>query len=269
MPASAAEFVMFTVKQGWASLFGALLLAGLIVTDAIWQETWIIARYDALLIYAISLQAILLILRIETWAEMRIILLFHLTGTAMELFKVHMGSWSYPGDAMTKIAGVPLFSGFMYASVGSYIARVMRVFDMRFAPFPPVWALWALSGLIYANFFAHHFLPDIRVVLIVGSVLLFWRTRVWFRMARFYWMPMPVAGALVALFMWVAENIGTATSTWLYAGQLPGDPVNFSKMGSWYMLLYLAFGTVTLVSRDALMRSAWAPVSQKQTVQAT
>jgi len=251
---------MFVVKQGWASLFGALLLLGLIVSDAIWQETWALRRYDALLIYAIGLQIAFLALRIETWAEMRIILLFHLTGTAMELFKVYMESWSYPGDALSKLGGVPLFSGFMYASVGSYIARVIRVFDMRFAPFPPVWMLWALGGAIYANFFTHHFTVDIRAGLIAGTVILFWRTRVWFRLARYYWMPMPVAGGLVALAMWVAENIGTATSTWLYAGQLPGDPVNFAKMGSWYMLLYLAFGTVTLVMRDALHRTPWQPV---------
>lgn len=27
----------------------------------------------------------------------------------------------------------------MYASVGSYMARVIRLFDMRFAPYPPFW----------------------------------------------------------------------------------------------------------------------------------
>ena len=256
---------MFSVKQGWACLFGALLLAGLIVTDAIWQESWVIARYDALLIYAISLQAILLLLRIETWAEMRIILLFHLTGTAMELFKVHMGSWSYPGDALTKIAGVPLFSGFMYASVGSYIARVIRIFDMRFAPFPPLWLGWGLAGLIYLNFFTHHFLPDIRWVLIAATLMIFLRTRIWFRVGRFYWMPLPVAAFLTAIFLWIAENVGTATGTWLYAGQSIFDPVSLVKMGSWYMLLYVSIATVTLVQRDALLPDPWRPDRSGQT----
>jgi len=37
-----------------------------------------------------------------------------------------------------RIMGVPLFSGFMYACVGSYMARVWRIFDFRFDRFPPL-----------------------------------------------------------------------------------------------------------------------------------
>lgn len=43
--------------------------------------------------------------------------MFHLIGLALEIFKVHMGSWSYPEEGYVKIFGVPLYSGFMYASV--------------------------------------------------------------------------------------------------------------------------------------------------------
>lgn len=51
------------------------------------------------------------------------ILGFHLLGLALELFKVHQGSWVYPGEAVTKVGGVALFAGFMFAAVGSYICQ--------------------------------------------------------------------------------------------------------------------------------------------------
>ena len=37
----------------------------------------------------------------------------------MEVFKTEAGSWTYPEDNLLRIGGVPLFSGFMYAAVGS------------------------------------------------------------------------------------------------------------------------------------------------------
>lgn len=253
LPHALAELVMFVLKQGWACLFGGTLLAAIIGTKMIWQPGWALQRYDALFIFAIVLQILFLRFRLETWEEARVILLFHLTGTAMEWFKVHAGSWSYPEPGLFKLMGVPLFSGFMYASVGSYMARVIRVFDMRFAPYPPFWATVLLAVAIYVNFFAHHFLPDIRNVLFVATVVLFWRTRVWFRTdVAAYWMPLPVAAFLSSLALWVAENVGTATGTWLYSGQLAGQMVSFAKLGSWYLLLYVAFVTVTLVTRRAL-----------------
>lgn len=143
---------MFLLKMGWASLFGALLLVAMIITDQIWRDDWPIARYDALLAYALALQALFLALRMESWREARVILLFHITGTVMEIFKVNAGSWAYPGDGLIKFAGVPLFSGFMYASVGSFMARAIRLFDMRFTPYPPFWSTMLLAIAIYVNF---------------------------------------------------------------------------------------------------------------------
>jgi uncharacterized membrane protein YoaT (DUF817 family) len=186
-----------------------------------------------------------------------VILLFHLTGTAMEWFKVSAGSWTYPEPGLFVILNVPLFSGFMYAAVGSYMARVIRIFDMAFAPYPPFWMTSLLAGAIYVNFFAHHFLPDIRVLLFAATVILYTRTKVWFRIDQTdHWMPLPLAALLSSLALWLAENIGTATGTWLYSGQLPGQTVSFAKLGSWYLLLYVAFVTVTLVSRRALHAQA-------------
>lgn len=253
LPYALAEFVMFGLKQGWACLFGGLLLTAIIASKLIWQPDWLLQRYDFLFLFAIATQVVFLWRGLETWEEARVILLFHLTGTAMEWFKVSAGSWAYPEPALFKLMGVPLFSGFMYASVGSYIARVIRIFDMHFNPFPPFWAALALALAIYGNFFAHHFLPDIRLILFAATLLMFARTRVWFRISsRHHWMPMPLAALLSALALWIAENVGTATGTWLYSGQRPDHWVSFAKLGSWYLLLWVAFVTVTLVSRGAL-----------------
>ncbi|OUS38734.1 hypothetical protein A9Q94_01480 [Rhodobacterales bacterium 56_14_T64] len=256
LPHFMAELVMFTLKQGWAALFGTLLLGGMILTSKIWQPDWPIARYDALLLYALALQAFFLATGMESWREARVILLFHVTGTVMEIFKVHVGSWGYPGDGLMKLWGVPLFSGFMYASVGSYMARVIRLFDMRFAPYPPFWTTMLLALAIYGNFFTHHFLPDIRLALFAATVLLFARTRIWFRIGeQNYWMPLPMAAFFSSFFLWLAENIGTSTKTWIYSGQSSHQMVSFAKMGSWYLLLFVSFVTVTLVLREALSRS--------------
>ncbi|TXH99330.1 MAG: DUF817 domain-containing protein [Pseudorhodobacter sp.] len=255
MPLALSELVLFLLKQAWACLFGAALLAAIILTKAVWQADWPIARYDALFVIAIALQAGFLWLRLETWEEARVIVLFHLTGTAMEWFKVHVGSWAYPEPGLLKLMGVPLFSGFMYASVGSYMARVIRIFDMRFAPYPPFWLTLVLALSIYANFIAHHVLPDIRLGLFAATLLIFGRTVISFRVSeRRYRMPLPVAALLSSIALWVAENIGTATGTWLYAGQRPDHWVSLGKMGSWYLLLYVSFVTVTIAHRQAIGR---------------
>lgn len=263
LPAPLAALTIFTLKQAWACLFGACLLVAMIVTRMIWSPDWPIARYDALLIFAIALQASFVWLRLETWTEVRVIALFHLTGTVMEIFKVQAGSWAYPDPGIFKIMDVPLFSGFMYAAVGSFMARVIRLFDMSFTPFPRRSLHFALAALIYVNFFAHHFIFDMRYVLFAATIIVYARTRIWFCVwHKTYWMPLPVAAFLSSFFLWLAENIGTMTGTWLYAGQNPFDAVSFAKMGSWYLLLYVAFATVTLVV--PLTRGRAAPEHRPQ-----
>ncbi|MFV1877318.1 DUF817 domain-containing protein [Nioella sp.] len=248
-----AEFIMFVLKQGWAAMFGILFLVAIIGTKAVWQEDWALARYDALFLFAVAVQVAFVWLRLEEWEEVKVIALFHLTGTIMEIFKLAQGSWDYPEQGIFELGGVPLFSGFMYASVGSYIARVIRIFHMEFAPYPPFWTTLLLAGAIYGNFFAHHFLPDIRMGLFLATVLLFWRTRIWFFPGTDpRWLPLPVAAGLAAVFIWIAENVGTVTRTWAYAGQGQFDMVSLGKLGSWYLLLYVSFVTVTLIMRDEL-----------------
>jgi uncharacterized membrane protein YoaT (DUF817 family) len=250
LPGPLAEFVLFGLKQAWACLFAFLMLALLIGTHLIWQPDWPLHRYDALFIAAVIIQVVFLTLRLESLDEAKVILIYHLVGTAMELFKTHMGSWSYPEPALIRIDGVPLFTGFMYAAVGSYMARAIRIFDMRFTNYPRfIWtALLALA--IYVNFFTHHFVLDMRWLLFGWTLLLFGRVRIYFTVdRRRRWMPMIMAAVLTALFLWIAENVGTATGTWIYPGAAGWRPVSLQKLGSWYLLLMVSFVLVTLVNR--------------------
>ncbi|PVA06796.1 DUF817 domain-containing protein [Thalassorhabdomicrobium marinisediminis] len=252
LPAPLAEAAVFVLKTLWACLFGALILLAVITTKAVWNADWPVARYDALFVFALGLQAVMLLFRLETRAEAKVILLFHLTGTGMEWFKVNVGSWTYPEEAIFMVWNVPLFSGFMYASVGSFIARVIRLFDMRFTPYPPFWTTAVLAVAIYANFFAHHYWYDLRWLLFAATLLLFARTRVVFHLSRRYWMPLPLAALGASGMLYIAENVGTLTGTWVYAGAALFDWTPPSKMGSWYLLLFVAFVTVTCVVRAPL-----------------
>lgn len=244
------EFLLFGFKQAWACLFGALMLALLLGTHLFYPEGAPLYRYDFLTLAALGIQLAMLALRLETWAEARVILIFHVVGTAMELFKTAAGSWVYPEPALLRIGDVPLFSGFMYAAVGSYIARVWRIFDFRYTAYPPRWATWLLAAAIYVNFFAHHWLPDIRLALFAATIVLFWRTRVHFRNWRAHrWMPLLLGFLLVALFIWGAENIGTFARAWTYPGQEQGwRMVSLAKLGSWFLLMLISFVLVALVA---------------------
>ena len=244
------EFLLFGFKQAWACLFGGLLLALLLGTHFFYPEDAALHRYDFLTLAALAIQAAMLAFRLETWAEAKVILIFHVVGTVMELFKTAAGSWIYPEASVLHIGAVPLFSGFMYAAVGSYIARVWRIFDFRYSAYPPRWATWVLAGAIYVNFFAHHWLPDIRLVLFAATILLFARTRVHFRNWRVHrWMPLLVGFGLVALFIWGAENIGTFAQAWTYPGQEHGwRMVSPAKLGSWFLLMLISFVLVELVA---------------------
>ena len=243
------EFLLFGFKQGWACLFGALMLALLLATHFLYPADAALARYDFLTLAAIAIQAGMLAFRLETWGEAKVILIFHVVGTVMELFKTAAGSWVYPEPSLLRIGGVPLFSGFMYAAVGSYIARVWRIFDFRYSNYPPRWATWLLAAAIYVNFFAHHWTVDIRWLLFAATALLFWRTRVHFRNWRAHrWMPLLLGFGLVALFIWFAENIGTFARAWSYPGQEDGwEMVGLAKLGSWYLLMLISFVLVSLV----------------------
>ncbi|MEN5342587.1 DUF817 domain-containing protein [Achromobacter mucicolens] len=245
------EFFRFGVKQAWACLFGGLMCALLLGTHWWYPKDAALARYDFVTLAALGIQAALLALRMETWSEARVILMFHVVGTCMEIFKTAAGSWIYPEASVLRIGGVPLFTGFMYAAVGSYLARVWRLFDFRFRSHPPLAATVALSVLIYLNFFAHHYVWDFRWALFAMTAMLFARTWVYFRIWQVYRrMPLLLGFVLVALFIWFAENIGTFANAWRYPNQSHvWQVVSIAKLGSWFLLMIISYVMVSAVNR--------------------
>lgn len=262
LPAFVYEFLRFGVKQGWACLFGGLICALLIATHLFYPADAPLSRYDFLTLAAVLIQVALLALGMETWEEAKIIALYHIVGTVMEIFKTSVGSWIYPEASLLRIMGVPLFTGFMYASIGSYIARVWRLFDFRFTRHPPLALTLPLAGAIYINFFSHHYMADLRAMLFIATGVLFGATVVHFKVWHVHrQMPILLGFVLVSLFIWLAENIGTATRVWLYPNQAAGwSPVSAAKLGSWFLLMIVSYVLVTLVSRpEPAPEAATAP----------
>ncbi len=248
------ELLWFGAKQAWACLFGALMLALLFATWRWYPHAAPLARYDFLTLSALTIQMVLVGARLETPREALAICLFHVVGTGMEVFKTAVGSWIYPEASLLHIGGVPLFTGFMYACVGSYIARAWRLFAFRFEHHPPLGACIALALAIYANFFAHHFMPDLRWLLFLGVGIAFRRTMVCYRVrAEYRRMPLLLGFVLVALFIWFAENAGTFTRAWQYPNQHDGWAlVPIGKLGAWLLLMIISYVLVAIVYRREL-----------------
>ncbi len=253
----AYEFVRFGIKQAWACLFGALLLALLIATHFLYPKGAFLARYDFLVIAAVLIQVVMLVFKLETIQEAKVILVFHIVGTVMEIFKTSVGSWVYPEASLLRIGGVPLFTGFMYASIGSYIARCWRLFDFRFTRHPPVWALGMLSAAIYVNFFSHHYIWDFRPVLFAAAVLLIGPCTIYYRIWKTHrHMPLLLGLVLVSLFIWFAENIGTFTAAWAYPSQRHGwELIGIGKLGSWFLLMLISYTLVASLNRPMPMNA--------------
>jgi uncharacterized membrane protein YoaT (DUF817 family) len=251
------EFLVFGLKQAWASIFGAAMLAILLSTRLWYPEGAWLARNDFVTVAAVVVQVLMVSFRLETLRELRVIILFHLVGTGMELFKTSVGSWVYEGPGVLHLFGVPLYSGFMYAAVGSYMVRVFRLFDLRFDRYPPRWLTAVLAVLIYANFFTHHYLWDFRWVLVVGVILVFGASVMHFRVFRLRLrMPLVVSFLLVALFIWIAENLATWSNAWAYPNQLDGwQPVSITKLVSWFLLMIISVVLVTWVYKPRPLES--------------
>jgi uncharacterized membrane protein YoaT (DUF817 family) len=245
------ELLIFGVLQAWACLFAGVLL-GFILLTKIGYPPWMpIARYDFLLLVAVTTQVALLALKFERIEEAKVILIFHVVATVMELFKTAKGSWVYPDANVIRIAGVPLFSGFLYSAVGSYIARCWRLFDFRFSNYPDARWTWLLALLIYVNFFTHHYIIDARWALFAMAAAIYGRTMIHFTVDRVpRRMPLLLGFFLVSLFIWLAENIGSFSAVWLYPHQLrTWSPVTWGKLGSWFLLMIISFVLVSLVNR--------------------
>ena len=237
------EFAVFVFQEARACVFAGSFLFLLIITNYVHLP--FIGRADFLFLAAILIQVIMIVTKLETIDEAKTILLFHVIGLVLELYKTHpnIGSWVYLDLGFFHIATVPLYSGFMYASIGSYIVQSWRIFKLQLKNPPPYAISLVLSILIYANFFTNHFLPDVRWFLILFVLVVFWKTKIEYTvrtMARR--MPVALSFVLIAFFIWIAENIGTFTGAWQYPYQVTAwSAVSFHKVSSWSLLVILSF----------------------------
>lgn len=245
------EFLVFGVKEAAACVFAGSFLLLLIVSGHIQVPG--LARYDFLFVGAILIQCVLIAFRLETGREVAVLSLFHALGMGLELFKTSpgVGSWSYPEPAFFRIATVPLYSGFMYAAVASYLMQAWRLLDVRVTGFPPLWLAVGLSVAIYGNFFTNHYVPDVRWALMAGVLVIFRRATVHFTVTTAeHRLPMVAAFGLIAFFIWVAENIATFFGAWVYPHQArQWAIVGPAKISSWALLVIISFIIVAALKR--------------------
>jgi len=237
------EFLLFGWKQVRACVFAGSFFAALVLSRQL--PLGDLARYDFILLAALAIQAVLLLLRVETLAEAAVLMVFHLLGLGLEWFKTqpHIGSWSYPEAAVTKLGAVPLYSGFMYAAVASYMCQSWRLFRLRLTGYPRPWLTLLLSAAIYVNFFTHHWIVDLRWWLVAAVIVMFARTRVHFTVSETERsMPLVMSFVLIGFFVWVAENMATFLGAWVYPNQQQAWAlVSAGKISSWALLVIVTF----------------------------
>ena len=63
-------------------------------------------------------------------------------------------------------------------------------------------------------------------------------------------MPLVVAFGLIALVIWLAENVATYTKVWLYPNQSARwHMVGIEKIGSWLLLMIISYIMIELLNR--------------------
>lgn len=246
LPRALVEFLYFGLKEARACLFAGLFFAAIFLVPR--AGLFGIPRYDVLLLVALAIQAFMVLAKLETLDELKAITLFHVVGFVLEAFKTSpaIGSWAYPDFAWTKVLGVPLFSGFMYAAVGSHVIQAWRLLDVRIRHHPPYWLATLVAVAIYLNFFTHHFIGDYRWYIAACALGVYARTTVVFRpLDRDRRMPMLLAFVLVGFFIWLAENFSTFFGVWRYPDQLGAwSSVHVGKWSSWSLLVVMTFTIV-------------------------
>ncbi len=237
------EFIVFGIKQARASIFAGSFLALLFISNYL-PDTGL-ARYDFLFLAAVLIQIIMYWSKLETKDELKVIFLFHIIGLILEIYKTSpgVGSWSYPEEGYFKFMNVPLYSGFMYAAVGSYISQAWKILKLELTHYNQYGLSIVLGSLIYLNFFTNHFVYDIRYFLLIGISVFFWKTRIYFTITnQRRWMPMNLGFALVAFFIWIAENISTYWGAWKYPDQIDAwSVVSIHKIISWFLMVIISF----------------------------
>lgn len=237
------EFLIFGLKQARAAIFAGSFFVLLFLSTVI--PLFGFARYDFLFVTAVLIQIALYYFGLETKDEVKVICLFHVIGLILELYKTNpaIGSWSYPEAAFFKVGTVPLYSGFMYAAIGSYISQSWKIMKLELTNYTHyIWSV-VLCALIYLNFFTNHFIYDFRLFLIAAVFIFFWKTRVYFVVTdKRRWMPLSIAFILIAFFIWIAENISTFYGAWEYPDQVHvWKVVSTQKITSWFLMVIISF----------------------------
>ncbi len=234
------QLIRFGIQQALSCIFPAAIFIILAISKII--DIPFLYRYDLILIACLTVQFLMVYFKLETVDEVKVISLFHVIGLMLELFKVHMGSWAYPEYALTKIGGVPLYSGFMYASVASYVCQAWKRLDLKFMNWPENHITYTVAAAIYINFFSHHYIMDIRWIIILSLFMAFKGAYVEFKVNRQrYSMPLVLSFFLIGFFIWIAENISTFLGAWKYPNQ---DEVwcmvHIGKISSWFLLVIIS-----------------------------
>lgn len=235
------QLVRFGWEMGMSCLFPVVIFASLAITQIL--PLPFLPRYDWLLLICLFMQWGMVRSGLETRDELKVITLFHLIGLALEIFKVHMGSWAYPEEGYFKVFGVPLYSGFMYASVASFLCQAWRRVKVELVRWPSFWLVIPLAAAIYLNFFTHHYWVDVRWVLSGLVIIVFWRSWVLYNVnGTVYRMPLALSFVLIGFFIWIAENIATFFGAWEYPNQTEAwSIVHLGKVSSWLLLVIVSF----------------------------
>jgi uncharacterized membrane protein YoaT (DUF817 family) len=239
------QLLRFAWVEAQCCLFAVLFFVGLALVRVVPLP---IDPADALLIWCLGVTLLLWLARWETGREVGVIVGFHLIGLSLELFKVQQGSWSYPDTGVATIGGVPLYSGFMYAAVGSYVCQAWRRLHLRITGYRP-WATAGVAALIYLNFFTSHVTVDVRLVLALALLFVTRRTWVHFTVGRRrHAMPLALSFVLIGFFLWAAENGATFLRAWQYPSQESvWTLVHAAKLGSWSLLVVVSIVLVAAV----------------------
>jgi len=231
----------FAIAQALSCIFPVAIFLALAATKVVSIPG--LPRYDLLLLFCLLVQVFMYSSKLETLDEVKVILVFHAIGLCLELFKTHSGSWSYPDFAYTKIGGVPLYSGFLYASVASYMCQAWRRLDLQLVNYPRAIIAFPFGVIIYANFFTEHFIVDLRLILIPLVFIIFWHSKVHYTVdGKTRTMPLALSFLLIGFFVWFAENIITFLNAWQYPYQADKwCMVHSSKISSWFLLVIISF----------------------------
>ena len=216
------EFIRFGVKQGWACLFGGADAGAARSARTCSIRAAPRSRATTSCSWPPSpSRSAMLAFKLETWEEAKVILIFHVVGTIMEIFKTV--------GRLLDLSRAELPPHRRRAAVLRLHVRRDRLLHrpllaaVRF----PLHASPAAVGAGAARRSASTSTSSRTTTsstcaraAVRAAALLFGRCWVYFKVWRVHRrMPLLLGFVLVALFIWFAENIGTFTQAWIYPHQ--------------------------------------------------